>query len=36
MARHETGRFEWDRHNVAHIARHKVTPEEVEEVLSKY
>lgn len=26
-------RFEWDQANRAHIARHKVTPEEVEQVL---
>lgn len=24
--------FEWDEHNTAHIARHQVTPEEVEDV----
>ena len=26
--------FEWDDHNVAHIARHDVTPEEVEQVFA--
>lgn len=25
-------RFEWDEHNVAHIARHDVVPSEVEDV----
>src|SRR5437879_6213126 len=33
MARDES-RFDWDRHNIAHVAKHKVKPEEVEEVLS--
>ena len=26
--------FDWDHHNIAHIARHGVTPEEVEQVLA--
>ena len=34
MARDETRRFDWDRHNIGHAAKHKVKPEEVEEVLS--
>ena len=33
MARDEKSRFDWDRHNIAHVAEHKVTPEEVEQVL---
>ena len=33
MARDES-RFDWDRHNIAQVAKHKVKPEEVEEVLS--
>ena len=27
-------RFEWDKANIEHIARHQVTPEEVEEVFA--
>jgi len=26
--------LDWDRHNIGHIAKHKVKPEEVEQVLS--
>ena len=26
--------FDWDHHNIAHIARHGVTPEEAEQVLA--
>ena len=26
--------FEWDKHNVAHIARHDVTPDEAEQALT--
>ena|SRR5438876_10071280 len=28
----EDTHFEWDEHNIAHIAKHKVIPEEAEEV----
>src|SRR5260370_13838857 len=34
MARSEKSPFDWDRHNIGHIAKHKVRPEEVEQVLS--
>ena len=34
MARDEKSRFDWDQHNIAHVAEHKVIPEEVEQVLS--
>jgi uncharacterized protein len=34
MARDEKSRFDWDRHNIAHVAKHKATPEEIQEVLS--
>ena len=33
MARDGPGGFDWDRHNVGHVARHKVTKAEVEQVL---
>jgi hypothetical protein len=33
MARDEKSRFDWDQHNIAHGAEHKVIPEEVEQVL---
>jgi hypothetical protein len=33
MARDEKSRFDWDRYNIAYVAEHKVTPEEVEQVL---
>jgi len=29
------GGFDWDKHNGAHLARHEVTPQEVEEVFSR-
>lgn len=29
------GGFDWDKHNVAHVARHEVTPQEVEEVFGR-
>ena len=34
MARSDESRFDWDRHNIGHIAKHRVKPEEVEQVLS--
>lgn len=34
MARNKKSRFDWDRHNIGHVANHKVRPEEVEQVLS--
>ena len=34
MARDEKNRFDWDQDNIGHVAKHKVTPEEVEQVLS--
>jgi len=34
MARPQKSLFDWDKHNLAHINKHKVTPEEVEQVLS--
>ena len=33
MAKEDTSRFDWDRHNVGHVAKHKVKPQEVEQVL---
>ena len=33
MTTGKTKRFEWDRHNVGHIAKHDIRPEEVEQVL---
>ena len=33
MAAAHTG-FDWDEHNVAHIARHRVTPAEIEQVFA--
>jgi uncharacterized DUF497 family protein len=33
MARGES-RFEWDRHNTAHVARHRIKPAEVEQVFA--
>src|SRR5579864_7494331 len=26
-------KFDWDQHNIGHVAKHRVTPEEVEQVL---
>jgi hypothetical protein len=34
MAGDEKSRFDWDKRNIAHIAKHRVKPHEVEEVLS--
>lgn len=33
MTTGKTKRFDWDRHNVGHIAKHGIRPEEVERVL---
>jgi uncharacterized protein len=30
------GGFDWDEHNIAHIARHDVTPAEVEELFNRH
>jgi uncharacterized protein len=32
MVKIVVNRLEWDEYNIAHIARHKITPEEVQEV----
>lgn len=29
------GRFDWDDQNIAHLARHRITPEEVEELFAR-
>ena len=29
----DTSGFDWDKHNAGHIAKHKIRPEEVEQVL---
>ena len=34
MAGDEKSQFDWDAHNIAHVAKHKVTPAEVEQVLA--
>jgi len=33
MAPGKASGFDWDKHNLGHIARHKLRPEEVEQVL---